>query len=193
MPRLPFSLSRMIVSASLVAAGCATSGTSGQAPPPQPADAAVAYRQVTTGDAIRTASQAILMEPARVGEAAPDLPTASPSEAEAPAAPRLRTSLDRLMGLSEFETLAILGDPNLQREQAPARIWVYVSGDCALNLYFYPDVAAEMYRALAYRVITLSDQQRSHEECVDDFMIVLAEREHDRDRPDSRSNRARRR
>jgi hypothetical protein len=56
----------------------------------------------------------------------------------------------KLVGLSRPETQALLGPPTAESERSPAKVWQYLSGDCAVDVYFYLDVARNEFYALHY-------------------------------------------
>jgi len=56
-------------------------------------------------------------------------------------------SLRELKGLRPPEILAMLGQPELKRDESPAELWQYHAGDCVLNLFFYRDAGG--YRLLS--------------------------------------------
>lgn len=63
-----------------------------------------------------------------------------------------RTELDpeRLIGLSTFQTEAMLGIPALQDERPPAKVWTYNAKACVLSIFFYPDINTRVFQALTY-------------------------------------------
>ena len=46
--------------------------------------------------------------------------------------------LDSLMGLAVPEIIALLGNPQFQRMDAPAELWQYRQNGCVLDLFLYP-------------------------------------------------------
>lgn len=58
----------------------------------------------------------------------------------------------KLLGLSRNEAAALLGTPVEERDAAPAKIWRYVGAECAVEVYFYLDVARNDFYALHYYV-----------------------------------------
>jgi hypothetical protein len=77
-------------------------------------------------------------------------PSGAPSRASAPAAlltptpvsavaPLRIPSLRELTGLRPPEIIAMLGQPELKRDESPAQLWQYRTADCVLNLFFYRD------------------------------------------------------
>ncbi|HEY1506188.1 MAG TPA: hypothetical protein VGF92_17915 [Stellaceae bacterium] len=61
------------------------------------------------------------------GSALPDLPQAA---SRTPA-------IKDLAGLKPADVVAILGQPDLRRDEPPAELWQYRAADCVLNLFFY--------------------------------------------------------
>jgi hypothetical protein len=55
--------------------------------------------------------------------------------------------LGALKGLRPVEIVALLGQPELKRDEPPAELWQYRTTDCVLNLFFYRD--AGLYRLLS--------------------------------------------
>jgi len=60
----------------------------------------------------------------------------------------------KVVGLSRPETQALLGPPSGESERAPAKVWQYLTGDCAVDVYFYLDVARNEFYALHYETRT---------------------------------------
>jgi hypothetical protein len=60
----------------------------------------------------------------------------------------------RLVGASRDHTAFLLGSPAAEREAAPAKVWHYrdQAGECAVDVYFYLDVARNDFFALHYDV-----------------------------------------
>ncbi len=56
----------------------------------------------------------------------------------------------KLVGLSEAETVALLGPPSDQAEQAPGKVFTYRMSGCALAVHLFPDMDAGGYYALDY-------------------------------------------
>jgi hypothetical protein len=48
-------------------------------------------------------------------------------------------ALKELTGLQPPEILAMLGQPDLRRDEPPAEMWQYRAADCVLNLFFYEE------------------------------------------------------
>jgi hypothetical protein len=45
--------------------------------------------------------------------------------------------LAALTGRRPAEIIALLGEPDLRRDEPPAELWQYRAADCILNLFFY--------------------------------------------------------
>ena len=82
--------------------------------------------------------------------AEPPIPRRKPLDATIVA--RREFHPDLLVGLDFNATKALLGDPMLQLEEPPAKIWAYEGGSCMLNVFFYPSVGDDIFRVLTYEV-----------------------------------------
>lgn len=58
----------------------------------------------------------------------------------------------KLVGMSRDETANLLGTPAEERDAAPAKIWKFSAGECAVDVYFYLDVKRNDFYALHYNV-----------------------------------------
>jgi len=55
----------------------------------------------------------------------------------------LRTpEIKDLAGLQPADVVAILGPPDLRRDEPPAELWQYRAADCVLNLFFYREAGS---------------------------------------------------
>lgn len=61
---------------------------------------------------------------------------------------------EALVGLDEDAVEALLGRPASRSETSPAKAWHYRFDDCALVLRFYMDLDLQVFRTLAYEVIS---------------------------------------
>ena len=75
-------------------------------------------------------------------EALPPLP------AERPALPSI--PLEDLVGMEEESVLALIGDPDLRQDRAPARAWTYQGAACSFVLLLYPDLETNRRIVLSY-------------------------------------------
>jgi len=57
-----------------------------------------------------------------------------------------------LVGLTEDDLRQLIGAPAAVREEPPAVLWSYSSAGCALNVFFYMDLASKTFRALTYEL-----------------------------------------
>lgn len=69
-----------------------------------------------------------------------------PTEQPPPIAP------ERLVGLTEDQTRALIGSPAAVRDEPPAKVWTYGSAGCGLDVFFYLDLASKTFKALTYEV-----------------------------------------
>lgn len=76
--------------------------------------------------------------------------TAAPAQVAAidPAPPPPPPPPRALAGLSMPETETELGRPAAESDRAPAKVWQYRAGECAVDVYFYLDMARNGFYAL---------------------------------------------
>lgn len=105
-------------------------------------------------------------------EAEPPLPQRRPAEqpaqlAELPteAGDGKAPDIEKLVGLDFDATQALLGEPALDEVQPPARVWAYNGTGCVLNIFFYPNVDGQSYRALTYEVKGAEDTPERVRQC----------------------------
>lgn len=60
------------------------------------------------------------------------------------------TGSPKLLGLSEEETLALLGRPAQETEQPPGKLWIYHAAGCQLSVHLFPDMERGGFYALDY-------------------------------------------
>lgn len=70
-----------------------------------------------------------------------------------------------LAGLKAAAVVRLLGPPRLKRRDAPAELWQYRTGTCALDLFLYPDGAGGPYRVRHFETRGLGDAPASAAEC----------------------------
>lgn len=98
--------------------------------------------------------------PKRKPEVAPETPrTARAMPPEAAPDQTFEPNPRLLVGLDFDATKALLGDPALQSEQPPAKVWAYNAGDCMFNVFFYPSVEDNVFRVLTYAVTGMAESQ----------------------------------
>lgn len=82
-------------------------------------------------------------------------PTAKRPSATAAAAPQpadLKPSGLKVIGLTQVETVSLLGAPTAQWDRPPAKVWHYQGPDCVVDVFFYLDVSRNEFSALRYSV-----------------------------------------
>lgn len=84
---------------------------------------------------------------------APPPPPPSPVPRERPP-PTPDFDPAKLVGLDKDQTLATLGQPSATREQPPATVWTYKTRECAIDVFFYMDIATRQFRVLTTEVTT---------------------------------------
>jgi len=87
---------------------------------------------------------------------APSRPTPakrSPTETAAVPVPAdVNPSGPKLIGMTQAETVTLLGPPTAQWDRPPAKVWHYQGPDCAVDVFFYLDVSRNEFSALRYSV-----------------------------------------
>lgn len=137
------ALGGMLLSFALLASGC-------MKPVEEPDDA----RMVATPEQERRApTQPAVRAPETVVEAkkAPMTTSKKPvqepaAEQPTPEAPAYTAS--ELMGKRQSEVTALMGEPARIEQRAASTVWVYQSGDCALDVFFFLDMATSDERVL---------------------------------------------
>ncbi len=117
-----------------------------QSPPPRPAAAAAKPVVSSAPPPTRPAAK----------PATPDLNALRPNPrpdtaATAGAAPRL-------VGLSEDETVGLLGRPAEESAQPPGKVWIYRASGCQLSVHLFPDMERGGYYTLDYTADGARDQ-----------------------------------
>jgi hypothetical protein len=79
---------------------------------------------------------------ARVGDTQTAVAVPPPGEPGTPS--------PQLIGLTQQETVTLLGAPAAQWDRPPARVWHYQGPDCAVDVFFYLDVSRNEFSALRY-------------------------------------------
>ncbi len=124
--------------------GVTSPGGSGDSLPDALTDSSV-QAELPEGD-----TEAETQEKTLEASAEPPIPRRKPLDATIVA--RREFHPDLLVGLDFNATKALLGDPMLQLEEPPAKIWAYEGGSCMLNVFFYPSVGDDIFRVLTYEV-----------------------------------------
>lgn len=68
------------------------------------------------------------------------VPVPAPADLQAP----------KVIGLTQQETVSLLGVPSAQWDRPPARVWHYQGPDCAVDVFFYLDLSRNEFSALRY-------------------------------------------
>ncbi|MGE5517360.1 MAG: hypothetical protein ACM31D_16270 [Bacteroidota bacterium] len=56
----------------------------------------------------------------------------------------------KLLGLSEEETVGLLGRPTEETMQPPSKVWIYRAAGCQLSVHLFPDMEKGGFYALDY-------------------------------------------
>jgi hypothetical protein len=57
-----------------------------------------------------------------------------------------------LVGMTREQVKSLIGDPIRIADRPPATVWSYRTNGCALEVFFYLDVASKKFRALTYEL-----------------------------------------
>jgi hypothetical protein len=82
------------------------------------------------------------------------------------------TDPSHIIGLTESEASAWLGEPTTRQDAASGTIWRYVRPSCEIEVYFYLNLQQRIMRALHYEVRGNDGEQRS-DRC---FQQLVSER-----------------
>ena len=124
----------------IAVAGCAET-----APPATPAPSVPPPRPVATAPSAPDTEAGV--KPARPPAKRPS----PPSDRDAAAAPTpgdLGAQPLKLIGLTQQETVTLLGTPSAQWDRPPAKVWHYQGPGCAVDVFFYLDVSRNEFSAL---------------------------------------------
>ncbi|MEX2455262.1 MAG: hypothetical protein WD470_11190 [Rhodospirillaceae bacterium] len=92
-----------------------------------------------------------------------DAPREPPISAESVPIPKRKPLLidpKSLVGLDQSAVFLLFGQPHQVTQAQPATVWVWEMNGCRMRLFFYPDVTANISRALTYEVS--ADSQKSN-------------------------------
>jgi len=107
--------------------------------------AAPKARQVGNSTAKNTASQPAVASAPVKPKSTPLAATPAAANGDsviAPSALRLTGDPKELIGLDHAAVRRALGDPTRIRNELPAQVWQYVTGDCVVDLYLYQQSGA---------------------------------------------------
>jgi hypothetical protein len=149
----------IIILAFMLLAGCHLLPPEQKEPANAPLLNGEAVTQLPNTDAPKTRSVA------RRSDDEPRRPRAAPPAAPPPGEP-LAMDPDKLIGMTQAETTAILGRPVSVADLAPATVWSYRSSGCELDVFFYMDLGARMFRVLAYEMKAIRQDAQAERNCV---------------------------
>jgi hypothetical protein len=103
-------------------------------------------------------------QPKSTEEASLPGPLSSPPAAEEGGSAPQR--LERLVGLDADQVQRLLGPPSEYADRPPAKVWVYRTERCKLDLSLYLDVKSKVFRTLAYEVTSHDGSDKGKRLCV---------------------------
>lgn len=111
--------------------------------------AACAQPQHATAPEIPTVDPSLKAEPAPepTAEVDAEMPP-PPLPPEKPDTPSI--ALEDLVGLQDDVVVAMIGEPDLRQNRAPAMAWIYERGACRFGLLLYPDLETDRRTVLSY-------------------------------------------
>jgi hypothetical protein len=98
-----------------------------------------------------------------------------PPPEELPPAPRRKPAQvadlpdvdpETLIGLDQTAAANMLGQPALQDERPPAKVWTYNTESCALSIFFYADINTRVFRSLTYEIKTEDQTDEGKKRCL---------------------------
>ena len=104
-------------------------------------------RSAPTQPAVRP-QEASIEEKQKTPTVAAKQPAAPEPPVEQPAPPAPVYTASELMGKSEDEVAALMGEPARVEQRAASTVWVYQGGDCGLDVFFFLDMATSDERVL---------------------------------------------
>ncbi|MEK9968504.1 MAG: hypothetical protein VW600_05180 [Ferrovibrio sp.] len=75
-------------------------------------------------------------------------------------------SSDVLIGLDMEQARKQLGPPQQEVERAPAKLWLYRTPQCSLDVALYPDVQTQVFRVLNYEVNSNDGTEQGRRQCI---------------------------
>src|SRR3954471_124624 len=123
--------------------------------------------QARTSTAARSPST---VKPEAKSDAKPEEPKGEPAQTAAaaplPTASGATTTGASLVGKSEGQVRAMLGQPTSVEERAPGKTWHYRDGRCSVDVQLYPDVQTRQFGTLAYEVKTDDNSDEGKRDCM---------------------------
>ncbi len=86
------------------------------------------------------------------------------------------TSISRVVGSDPSDILALFGEPALNQEVPPARLWQYGTPNCVLRVYFYMDMATTDFRVLSYDLTSIHHVPNIEQQCLAELVTQAAQR-----------------
>ena len=82
----------------------------------------------------------------------------------------------KVVGLTQAETVSVLGAPNAQWDRPPAKVWHYQGPDCAIDVFFYLDVSRNEFSALRYTTVGSDATAATSQNCLNRIRDVAQRR-----------------
>ncbi|MBV8166983.1 MAG: hypothetical protein JO021_09340 [Alphaproteobacteria bacterium] len=120
------------------------------APTPPPHPHPVAATPAATQEPEAKPKRPVAKKAAPASETAARAGDTQTAVAAAPTQGDLAGQAPQLIGLTQQETVTLLGAPAAQWDRPPARVWHYQGPDCAVDVFFYLDVSRNEFSALRY-------------------------------------------
>lgn len=117
-------------------------------------------------------------DPTRAGPGPADLPPVAetlPGPVEGPGrhtAPAVDPAV--LVGMTEGETLILLGHPGRVEETPPAKIWHYANDRCVLRVHLFMEMSSRDFRTLTYELTSMDQQPDVDQQCLADLVAQAA-------------------
>jgi hypothetical protein len=89
-----------------------------------------------------------------------------PRRKPARAADGTQLQMEQLIGLDQSAAADLLGQPALQGERPPAKVWTYNAEACELSLFFYADINTRVFRALTYEFKSDDQSEAGKQRCL---------------------------
>ncbi|MBI3516432.1 MAG: hypothetical protein HY060_20565 [Proteobacteria bacterium] len=82
----------------------------------------------------------------------------------------------KVVGMTQAETVSLLGAPNAQWDRPPAKVWHYQGPDCAIDVFFYLDVSRNEFSALRYTTVGTDATAATGQNCLNRIRDVAQRR-----------------
>ena len=133
---------------------------------------------VPTGKPVSTGAVASSPVPAAPATM-PSQRASAPPPASSAVKPRVLLEPEILIGKTEAEIAEVFGEPVLRRQESPAEVWQYLTADCAVHVFFYPDEkAAGVVRHIAINGRNLENfSTLDRRQCFNDYLRAIGAEE----------------